>query len=81
VKKNQARLDADPQPVAAKIADVVGRVELLAVALGFYAIGTIVEATSNGVSSYAGGVVLYQLGYTMITILGAYAAIDEMTTN
>jgi len=74
-------ITADHQPVAAKIADAVGRVELLCVALFFYAIGTVVEATSNGVSSYAGGVVLYQLGYTMITILGKSIMPDNINSS
>lgn len=38
-----------------------GRVELVIIAIVFYVIGTIVEATSNNVSSFAAGAVLYQV--------------------
>ena len=60
---------AAAQPTAAKIADVFGRVELIFVSVVFYVIGTIVEATAKNVSTFAGGSVLYQIGYTSILLL------------
>ncbi|KAF2205992.1 MFS general substrate transporter [Delitschia confertaspora ATCC 74209] len=60
---------AAAQPTAAKIADVFGRVELVLVSILFYIIGTIVEATSNGVKAFCAGAVLYQIGYTCIILL------------
>ena len=65
----QGVIGAAGQPVAAKISDVVGRVEMLIAAIVFYCIGTIVEATSNGIASYSGGVVIFQIGFTMYTIM------------
>lgn len=65
----QGVIGAAGQPVAAKISDVFGRVEMLCVGLLFYVVGTIVEATSKNVSHYSGGVVLYQIGYTIYTII------------
>ena len=65
----QGVIGAAGQPIAAKLSDVFGRVELLIVGLVFYCVGTIVECTSNSVSHYSGGVVLYQIGYTIYTII------------
>ena len=60
---------AAAQPTAAKIADVFGRMELVYVSIVFYIIGTIVEATATSVSGFAAGAVLYQIGYTIVTLL------------
>jgi SIT family siderophore-iron:H+ symporter-like MFS transporter len=65
----QGVIGAAGQPVAAKISDVVGRVEMLIAAIVLYCIGTIVEASSKGIASYAGGVVIFQVGFTMYTIM------------
>ncbi|RMD42815.1 hypothetical protein DV735_g2328, partial [Chaetothyriales sp. CBS 134920] len=65
----RAVIAAAAQPTAAKISDVFGRVELICVSIVFYVVGTIVEATSNGVNSFAAGAVVYQIGYTMIILL------------
>ena len=47
----RAVIAAAAQPTSAKIADVFGRMELVCVSVFFYIIGTIVEATSDDVSS------------------------------
>ncbi|EEP77330.1 hypothetical protein UREG_02179 [Uncinocarpus reesii 1704] len=60
---------AAAQPTAAKIADVFGRVEVIFVTVIFYVVGTIVEACSTNVQSFAAGAVLYQIGYTGILLL------------
>ncbi|CAK7204314.1 ferrioxamine B transporter [Sporothrix eucalyptigena] len=60
---------AAAQPTAAKIADIFGRVELVLVSIVFYVVGTIIQASSNGVNAFAGGAVLYQIGYTTIILL------------
>lgn len=60
---------AAAQPTAAKIADIFGRVELVIVSIVFYVVGTIIQASSNGVSAFAGGAVLYQIGYTTVIFL------------
>lgn len=71
---------AAAQPTAAKIADVFGRVELILVSIVFYVVGTIIEASSNGVSSFAGGAVLYQIGYTMVILLLEVIVADLTST-
>ncbi|KAH7389870.1 siderochrome-iron transporter-like protein Sit1 [Pyrenochaeta sp. MPI-SDFR-AT-0127] len=60
---------AAAQPTAAKIADVFGRVEAVLISIVFYILGTVVEATSNGVESFCAGAVLYQIGYTVVIVL------------
>ncbi|ORY57519.1 major facilitator superfamily domain-containing protein [Pseudomassariella vexata] len=65
----RAVIAAAAQPTAGKIADVFGRVELVCLSVFFYVIGTIVEATATNVETFAGGAVLYQIGYTMIILL------------
>jgi SIT family siderophore-iron:H+ symporter-like MFS transporter len=60
---------AAAQPTAAKIADVFGRVELICVSVLFYTLGTVIEACATGVQTFAGGSVLYQVGYTCILLL------------
>ncbi|KAJ9115780.1 hypothetical protein QFC24_006888 [Naganishia onofrii] len=71
---------AAAQPTAAKIADVFGRIELIIVSVVFYVVGTIVEATSDGVSQFSGGAVLYQIGYTMIILLVEVIVADLTST-
>ncbi|EPE03131.1 siderophore iron transporter 1 [Ophiostoma piceae UAMH 11346] len=71
---------AAAQPTAAKIADIFGRVELVIVSIVFYVVGTIIEASSTGVSSFAGGAVLYQIGYTMIMLLVEVIVADLTST-
>ncbi len=60
---------AAAQPTAAKIADVFGRVELVCVSVVFYTIGTVIEASATSVQTFAGGSVLYQVGYTCVLLL------------
>jgi SIT family siderophore-iron:H+ symporter-like MFS transporter len=60
---------AAAQPTAAKVADVFGRLELVAVSVFFYTLGTIVETCANGVKSFCAGAVLYQVGYTCVILL------------
>ncbi|KAF2014847.1 siderochrome-iron transporter-like protein Sit1 [Aaosphaeria arxii CBS 175.79] len=65
----RAVVAAAAQPTAAKIADVFGRVEVLFVSIFFYTLGSIVEASSSNVESFAAGAVLYQIGYTAVLLL------------
>jgi MFS transporter, SIT family, siderophore-iron:H+ symporter len=65
----RAVIAAAAQPTAAKIADVFGRLELVFVSVVFYTVGTIIEASANDISTFAGGSVLYQIGYTCVLLL------------
>ncbi|OAP62090.1 hypothetical protein AYL99_04293 [Fonsecaea erecta] len=65
----RAVIAAAAQPTAAKIADVFGRLELVFVSVVFYVVGTIIEACATNIDTFAGGSVLYQIGYTCVILL------------
>ncbi|KIW29602.1 uncharacterized protein PV07_05408 [Cladophialophora immunda] len=65
----RAVIAAAAQPTAAKIADVFGRLELVFVSVVFYVVGTIIESCATNVDAFAGGSVLYQIGYTCVLLL------------
>lgn len=60
---------AAAQFTSARLADGFGRIEVIGIAIVFYIVGTIVEATSKGVDSYAAGAVIWQVGMTTIQVL------------
>jgi MFS transporter, SIT family, siderophore-iron:H+ symporter len=76
----RAIIAAAAQPTAAKIADVFGRMELVCLSVFFYVLGTIVEAVSDGVESFAAGAVVYQVGYTMVILLVEVIIADTTST-
>ena len=55
--------------MGAKLADLLGRWEMLCVSLVFYLVGTIVESTASNIQTLAGGAVLFQFGYTFAFVL------------
>lgn len=71
---------AAAQPTAAKIADVFGRVELVMVSVVFYVVGTIIEASATGTSTFVGGAVIYQIGYTCVILLVEVIIADITST-
>lgn len=76
----RAVIAAAAQPTAAKIADVFGRVELICVSVFFYVLGTVIEASATNMATYAGGNVIYQVGYTMILLLVEVIIADITST-
>ncbi|TRM61350.1 major facilitator superfamily domain-containing protein [Schizophyllum amplum] len=75
----RAVIAAAAQPTLAKLMDVFGRFEVLVVSIVFYLIGTIVEASSTNVQAFAGGAILYQIGYTAVMLL-AEVLVADLTT-
>jgi SIT family siderophore-iron:H+ symporter-like MFS transporter len=71
---------AAAQPTAAKIADIFGRAELVALSVFFYVLGTIIETVSTNVSTFAAGAIIYQIGYTMIMLLVEVIIADLTST-
>lgn len=65
----KAVIAAAAQPPMSKVADIFGRLELITFSVLFYVLGTIIEAASDNVQTYAGGQVLYQIGLTGIQLL------------
>lgn len=55
---------AAAQQVYARLSDIFGRLELLIVSILFYVVSTIIESQAYYIQRYAGGAVLYQIGYT-----------------
>jgi MFS transporter, SIT family, siderophore-iron:H+ symporter len=71
---------AAAQPTSARIADVFGRVELICASVLFYVVGTAVEAAAGDLATFAGGSVLYQVGFTMILLLVEVVIADITST-
>lgn len=53
----------------AKAADIFGRIEVLLFAIFFYLVGTILEATSLNIATFATGGVLQQIGLTTCILI------------
>jgi MFS transporter, SIT family, siderophore-iron:H+ symporter len=60
---------AAAHPPAAKIADLFSRFELVAVSVGSYVIGTVIESTASSIQAFITGAILYQVGYTCAVLL------------
>lgn len=71
---------AAAQPTSAKIADIFGRVELICLSVFFYVLGTVIEAAATNVQIFAGGSVIYQVGYTMVILLVEVIVADISST-
>ncbi|CUM68121.1 uncharacterized protein PRCAT00005838001 [Priceomyces carsonii] len=64
------------QPTYARLSDTFGRLELCIVAIIFYSVGTIIMSQAYDIYRYAGGSVLYQIGYTgMILVVHVILAV------
>ncbi|PHH90058.1 hypothetical protein CDD83_4630 [Cordyceps sp. RAO-2017] len=57
------------QPTAAKVADVLGRFEVVAASTVCYVVGMAIESTAGSVYAFCAGAVVYQIGYTSIVLL------------
>ncbi|KAF5626078.1 major facilitator superfamily transporter [Fusarium sp. NRRL 52700] len=57
------------QPTAAKVADVFGRFEVIAISTVLYTLGIAIESTAPSVEVFCTGSVIYQTGYTCIVLL------------
>lgn len=60
---------AAAQPTYARLSDIFGRFELVVVSVIFYAMGTVIESQAYDVQRFAGGAVLYQVGYSGIIVM------------
>ncbi|RDA91367.1 hypothetical protein CP533_0002 [Ophiocordyceps camponoti-saundersi (nom. inval.)] len=57
------------QPTAAKVADVVGRFEVVAASTACYVLGMAIEASAGSVYAFCAGGIVYQVGYTAIVLV------------
>ncbi|ODV95726.1 hypothetical protein PACTADRAFT_49189 [Pachysolen tannophilus NRRL Y-2460] len=65
----EAVVAAATQPAYARLSDVFGRLQLFIVSILFYSVGTIIQSQSYDVQRYAGGSVLYYIGYTGVILV------------
>lgn len=56
------------QPTIARLSDTFGRIEVFTIAVLLYTVGTVIETFAPNVQAFAGGAVLYQLGYSISTL-------------
>ncbi|KAH7912676.1 major facilitator superfamily domain-containing protein [Hygrophoropsis aurantiaca] len=75
----QSLIVAVGKPVIAKVADVSSRGSAYVAVLVFYVIGYTVIASAQNVSTIAGGIVLYAVGYTGLQLL-TQIIIADITT-
>lgn len=57
------------QPSAAKVADIFGRFEVVALSMVMYTLGIAIEANAPTVEVFFTGSVIYQVGYTSMVLL------------
>lgn len=77
----RAVVAAASQPTYARLSDVFGRIELLVVSVLFYVVGTIIESQAFDVNRFAGGAVLYQVGYSGVIVIFQIILADFSTMN
>lgn len=77
----RAVIAAASQPTIARLADKFGRFELIVASILFYAVGTIIESQAYDVQRFAGGAVLYQIGYSGIQLMMEISLSDMSTLN
>ncbi|KAG5421089.1 hypothetical protein I9W82_000179 [Candida metapsilosis] len=65
----QSVISAAAQPCYARLSDRFGRLEVCLFAIVFYSMGTVMQSQAYDVNRFAGGSVIYQIGYTGIIIL------------
>lgn len=77
----KAVVAAAAQPTYARLSDRFGRLELTIVSIIFYAIGTVIQSQAFDVQRFAGGLVLYQIGYSGVSILLQVSLADMSLLN
>lgn len=77
----RAVVAAASQPAFARLSDQFGRLELLIFSIIFYAIGTVIESQAYDIKRFAGGAVLYQIGYSGVMLLLEISLADMSTLN
>jgi SIT family siderophore-iron:H+ symporter-like MFS transporter len=77
----RAVVAAAAQPAYARMSDKFGRIELIVVSMVFYSMGTVIQSQAYDFNRFAGGSVLYQIGYTGIMIMLQIIIADFSTLN
>ena len=77
----RAVIAAASQPTFARLSDRFGRLELFVISILFYVVGTIIQSQAYDVQRFAGGAVLYQIGYSGVQLLLEVSLADMSTLN
>lgn len=77
----RAVVAAASQPTYARLSDKFGRLELFCVSIVFYVVGTVIESQAYDVNRFAGGAVLYQIGYSGVMLILQVSLADMSTLN
>lgn len=77
----RAVVAAAAQPTYARLSDKFGRLELFTVSVVFYAVGTVIESQAYDINRFAGGAVLYQIGYSGVMLILQVSLADMSTLN
>lgn len=77
----RAVVAAASQPTYARLSDTFGRFELFAVSIIFYSVGTVIESQAFDVQRFAGGAVLYQIGFSGVQLMLEVSLADMSTLN
>lgn len=77
----RAVVAAASQPTYARLSDKFGRLELFIVSVIFYAVGTVIESQAYDINRFAGGAVLYQIGYSGVMLILQVSLADMSTLN
>ncbi|QBM87420.1 MFS transporter, SIT family, siderophore-iron:H+ symporter [Metschnikowia aff. pulcherrima] len=77
----RAVISAASQPTYARLSDRFGRLELFLVSILFYVVGTVIQSQAYDVQRFAGGAVLYQIGYSGVQLLLEVTLADMSTLN
>ncbi|KAK4512428.1 RNA polymerase C-22 sterol desaturase [Mucor velutinosus] len=67
-------------PMYAKFSDMVGRTEAFAMAIFFYVISGVIQATAQNMDTLIGGQVIYAFGLSGVTVLG-HVLIADITSS
>lgn len=62
-------VSAATYPVAAKMSDIAGRLELLILSVVLYVVGTVLLAACKNIQTYAGGSVIQIFGFTIMILM------------
>lgn len=77
----RAVIAAASQPTYARLSDFFGRLELFIVSIVLYVVGTVIMSQAFDVQRFAGGAVLYQLGYSGVQLILEVSLADMSTLN
>lgn len=77
----RAVIAAAAQFAFARLSDIFGRLQLFLLAVVFYIVGTVIQSQAYDIQRFAGGSVLYQVGYTGVILILQLILADHSNLN